>query len=118
LGFKKALKIQSENLNVGSVVNMLTSEGSRLFEAIIYFHFSWVSILQIIIISFVLGFQIQYAILPGIVMLLIFLGAQVYSGSLVSKFREKAVKMTDERVGIMNEVKYPKPKQIGKNKPK
>ncbi len=41
---------------------------------------------------------------PGLVLLLIFFIAQVYSGNLVSKIRRNTVKITDERVGSMNEI--------------
>ncbi|RXN17281.1 multidrug resistance-associated 9 [Labeo rohita] len=89
---------------VGPTINVLTSDGYRMFEAAMFGTFllcvPFLLIICIIYSCIILG----YTALVGIVVYLIFLPIQFSIAKLIGVFRRRAVSVTDKRVRIMNEV--------------
>lgn len=105
LAFKKIISLRSlTNISVGETINVLTSDGYRLFESVLYGTFLLcVPVLLIICIIYacvILG----YTALIGILVYLIFIPIQFSIARLIGVFRRRAISVTDTRVRTMNEV--------------
>uniref|UniRef100_A0A8C2BRL5 ATP-binding cassette sub-family C member 5 n=1 Tax=Cyprinus carpio TaxID=7962 RepID=A0A8C2BRL5_CYPCA len=101
LAFKKIISLRSlTSISIGETINVLTGDGYRMFEAIMFGTFllcvPFLLIICIIYACAILG----YTALIGILVYLIFLPIQV----LIGVFRRRAVSVTDRRVRTMNEV--------------
>uniref|UniRef100_A0A672PR52 ATP-binding cassette sub-family C member 5 n=1 Tax=Sinocyclocheilus grahami TaxID=75366 RepID=A0A672PR52_SINGR len=101
LAFKKIISLRSlTSISIGETINVLTSDGYRMFEAIMFGTFllcvPFLLIICIIYACVILG----YTALIGILVYLIFLPIQV----LIGVFRRRTVSVTDRRVRTMNEV--------------
>ncbi|XP_067258367.1 ATP-binding cassette sub-family C member 12 [Chanodichthys erythropterus] len=105
LAFKKIISLRNlTSISVGETINVLTSDGYRLFDAVLYGTFLLsVPILLIICIIYacvILG----YTALIGILVYMVFLPIQFSFARLIGVFRRRAVTVTDRRVRTMNEV--------------
>ncbi|XP_051946724.1 ATP-binding cassette sub-family C member 12 [Xyrauchen texanus] len=105
LAFMKIISLRTlTSISVGETINVLTSDGYRLFEAVMYGTFLLcVPVLLLICIIYaciILG----YTALVGIVVYLIFIPIQFSVARLIGRFRRQAVSVTDKRVRTMNEV--------------
>ncbi|XP_056602458.1 ATP-binding cassette sub-family C member 12 [Triplophysa dalaica] len=105
LAFKKIISLRTlANISVGETINVLTSDGYRLYDAVLYGTFSLcVPVLMIICIIYaciILG----YTALIGTLVYLIFIPIQLSVARLIGQLRRKAVSVTDKRVRTMNEV--------------
>uniref|UniRef100_A0A8C1NRQ2 ATP-binding cassette, sub-family C (CFTR/MRP), member 12 n=1 Tax=Cyprinus carpio TaxID=7962 RepID=A0A8C1NRQ2_CYPCA len=101
LAFKKIISLRSlTSISIGETINVLTGDGYRMFEAIMFGTFllcvPFLLIICIIYACAILG----YTALIGILVYLVFLPIQV----LIGVFRRQAVSVTDRRVRTMNEV--------------
>ncbi|XP_016118047.1 multidrug resistance-associated protein 9-like [Sinocyclocheilus grahami] len=105
LAFKKIISLRSlTSISIGETINVLTSDGYRMFEAIMFGTFllcvPFLLIICIIYACIILG----YTALIGILVYLIFLPIQFSIARLIGVFRRRAVSVTDRRVRTMNEV--------------
>uniref|UniRef100_A0A8C2BVW1 ATP-binding cassette, sub-family C (CFTR/MRP), member 12 n=1 Tax=Cyprinus carpio TaxID=7962 RepID=A0A8C2BVW1_CYPCA len=105
LAFKKIISLRSlTSISIGETINVLTGDGYRMFEAIMFGTFllcvPFLLIICIIYACAILG----YTALIGILVYLIFLPIQFSIARLIGVFRRRAVSVTDRRVRTMNEV--------------
>nr|XP_055061801.1 LOW QUALITY PROTEIN: ATP-binding cassette sub-family C member 12 [Misgurnus anguillicaudatus] len=105
LAFKKIISLRTlSSVSMGETINVLTSDGYRLFESVLYGTFLLcVPVLLIICIIYacvILG----YTALIGILVYLVFIPIQFSVARLIAVFRRRAVTVTDKRVRTMNEV--------------
>ncbi|XP_043101407.1 ATP-binding cassette sub-family C member 12 [Puntigrus tetrazona] len=105
LAFNKIISLRSlTSISIGETINVLTSDGYRMYEAVIFGTFllcvPFLLIICIIYACVILG----YTALIGIVVYLIFLPIQFSIARLIGVFRRRAVSVTDRRVRTMNEV--------------
>uniref|UniRef100_A0A672PRC4 ATP-binding cassette sub-family C member 5 n=1 Tax=Sinocyclocheilus grahami TaxID=75366 RepID=A0A672PRC4_SINGR len=105
LAFKKIISLRSlTSISIGETINVLTSDGYRMFEAIMFGTFllcvPFLLIICIIYACVILG----YTALIGILVYLIFLPIQFSIARLIGVFRRRTVSVTDRRVRTMNEV--------------
>uniref|UniRef100_A0A673KPL3 Multidrug resistance-associated protein 9-like n=1 Tax=Sinocyclocheilus rhinocerous TaxID=307959 RepID=A0A673KPL3_9TELE len=105
LAFKKIISLRSlTSISIGETINVLTSDGYRMFEAIMFGTFllcvPFLLIICIIYACVILG----YTALIGILVYLIFLPIQFLIARLIGVFRRRTVSVTDRRVRTMNEV--------------
>ncbi|KAK2913918.1 hypothetical protein Q8A67_002317 [Cirrhinus molitorella] len=105
LAFNKIISLRSlTSISIGETINVLTSDGYRMFEAAMFGTFllcvPFLLIICIIYSCVILG----YTALIGILVYLIFLPIQFSIARLIGAFRRRAVSVTDKRVRIMNEV--------------
>ncbi|XP_013873444.1 multidrug resistance-associated protein 9 isoform X2 [Austrofundulus limnaeus] len=86
------------------MINVLTNDGHRLFEAALFGSFTLsipvLFIMCIVYSCYVLG----YTALMGVFTYLIFVPVQIVLAKLIGKFRLKAMRITDSRVRTMNEI--------------
>ncbi|XP_064192872.1 ATP-binding cassette sub-family C member 12 isoform X1 [Anguilla rostrata] len=105
LAFQKIISLRSLNsISVGEVINVLTSDGYRMFEAVVFGTFlvcmPALLIMCIAYSCYILG----YTALIGVFVYLVFIPIQFAMARLIGVFRKKAISVTDIRVRTMNEV--------------
>ncbi|XP_039513342.1 multidrug resistance-associated protein 9 isoform X1 [Pimephales promelas] len=105
LAFKKIISLRNlTSISVGETINVLTSDGYRMFEAVLFGTFLLCVPLLLIICIIYACFILGYTALIGILVYLVFLPIQFSIARLIGGFRRRAVSVTDRRVRTMNEV--------------
>uniref|UniRef100_A0A8C1TCQ2 ATP-binding cassette sub-family C member 5 n=1 Tax=Cyprinus carpio TaxID=7962 RepID=A0A8C1TCQ2_CYPCA len=105
LAFKKIISLRSlTSISIGETINVLTSDGYRMFEAITFGTFLLCVPFLLIICIIYACITLGYTALIGILVYLIFLPIQISIARLIGVFRRRAVSVTDRRVRTMNEV--------------
>lgn len=105
IAYQKVISLRVHSgISMGEMINVLTSDGHRLFEAALFGSFLIASIVLffecIIYACLVLG----YTALTGVATYIIFVPVQIFLAKLTNKFRWKAMLITDSRVRTMNEI--------------
>uniref|UniRef100_A0AAX7VHZ3 ATP-binding cassette, sub-family C (CFTR/MRP), member 12 n=1 Tax=Astatotilapia calliptera TaxID=8154 RepID=A0AAX7VHZ3_ASTCA len=103
VAFQKIISLRVySGVSMGEMINILTSDGQRMFEAVVLGSFLLSStvlyVLCIVYICYILG----YTALTGIFTYLIFV--PIFLAKLINKFRWKSLLITDSRVRTMNEI--------------
>eukprot|EP01119_Soliformovum_irregulare_P000193 TRINITY_DN1013_c0_g1_i2.p1 TRINITY_DN1013_c0_g1~~TRINITY_DN1013_c0_g1_i2.p1 ORF type:complete len:1143 (+),score=404.47 TRINITY_DN1013_c0_g1_i2:123-3551(+) len=102
--YRKAMKLDVTEINVGDVVNLSTNDCTRMLEAVQTFHYLWSAVAESITIMALLLYLAGVAALPGIAVTFILLGLQYFFGKKVAQLRSNSIDITDNRVGIMTEI--------------
>ncbi|XP_005727589.1 multidrug resistance-associated protein 9 [Pundamilia nyererei] len=105
VAFQKIISLRVySGVSMGEMINILTSDGQRMFEAVVLGSFVLSStvlyVLCIVYTCYILG----YTALTGIFTYLIFVPVQIFLAKLINKFRWKSLLITDSRVRTMNEI--------------
>ncbi|XP_048086707.1 ATP-binding cassette sub-family C member 12-like isoform X1 [Alosa alosa] len=106
LAFRKIINLRIiTGVSVGQIINVLTVDSYRMFEAVVYgsYMLSGVLLALLLCISYscyILG----YTALIGISVYLGFIPIQFCAAKVINVFRRRAVVVTDSRVRTMNEV--------------
>ncbi|XP_076148802.1 ATP-binding cassette sub-family C member 12-like [Alosa pseudoharengus] len=106
LAFRKIINMRIiTGVSVGQIINVLTVDSYRMFEAVVYgsYMLSGVLLALLLCISYscyILG----YTALIGISVYLGFIPIQFCAAKVINVFRRRAVVVTDSRVHTMNEV--------------
>uniref|UniRef100_A0A671TK26 ATP binding cassette subfamily C member 12 n=1 Tax=Sparus aurata TaxID=8175 RepID=A0A671TK26_SPAAU len=105
MAYQKVISLRVHSgISMGEMINVLTNDGHRLFEAALFGSFLIASIVLffecIIYACLVLG----YTALTGVATYIIFVPVQIFLAKLTNKFRWKAMLITDSRVRTMNEI--------------
>ncbi|KAF4090918.1 hypothetical protein AMELA_G00031150 [Ameiurus melas] len=105
LAFQKIITLRTlSDVTVGEMINILTSDGYRIFEAVLFGTFLLCIPLLLIVCIIYSCYILGYTALIGIMTYLIFIPIQFFIGLLIRVFRKKAISVTDKRVRTMNEV--------------
>ncbi|XP_044000528.1 ATP-binding cassette sub-family C member 12 isoform X1 [Gambusia affinis] len=105
MAFQKVISLRVHSgISMGEMINVLTSDGHRMFEAVVFGSFALcapvIFIACIVLACFVLG----YTALTGVCTYIIFVPIQFILAKLINKFRWKAMQIADGRVRTMNEI--------------
>ncbi|XP_041645483.1 ATP-binding cassette sub-family C member 12 [Cheilinus undulatus] len=105
MAYQKVISLRVHSgVSMGELINVLTNDGHRLFEAVLFGSFvlcSPVLFFACVIYScFILG----YTALTGVATYIIFIPVQFFLAKLITGFRWKAIVITDSRVRTMNEI--------------
>ncbi|KAK2853475.1 hypothetical protein Q5P01_006136 [Channa striata] len=105
VAFQKVISLRAHSgISMGEMINVLTNDGHRLFEAVLFASFLLSTpvlfIACIIYACYVLG----PTALMGVFIYIIFVPIQLFMAKLINRFRWKAMLMTDSRVRTMNEI--------------
>ncbi|XP_077569773.1 ATP-binding cassette sub-family C member 12-like [Stigmatopora nigra] len=105
LAYQKVISLRVHStISMGEIINVLTNDGHKLFEAVIFGSF----VLSAPVLFFVCIIYACYILgvtaLMGVGTYLFFIPLQFFLAKLINKFRQKAILMTDSRVRTMNEV--------------
>uniref|UniRef100_A0A669DGN0 ATP-binding cassette sub-family C member 5 n=1 Tax=Oreochromis niloticus TaxID=8128 RepID=A0A669DGN0_ORENI len=103
VAFQKIISLRVySSVSMGEMINVLTSDGHRMFEAVLFGSFVLSSpvlfIMCIVYACYILG----YTALTGVFTYLIFV--PIYLAKFINKFRWKSLLITDSRVHTMNEI--------------
>ncbi|XP_024151598.2 multidrug resistance-associated protein 9 isoform X1 [Oryzias melastigma] len=105
MAFQKAISLRvHSDVSMGEMINVLTNDGHRLFEAVLFGSFTLSTpvlfVACIVYACYILG----YTALTGVCIYLIFVPVQFMLAKLINKFRWRAILITDNRVRTMNEI--------------
>uniref|UniRef100_A0A3B5AC39 ATP-binding cassette sub-family C member 5 n=1 Tax=Stegastes partitus TaxID=144197 RepID=A0A3B5AC39_9TELE len=105
MGFQKiiSLRVQS-GISMGEMINVLTSDGHRLFEAVLFGSFVLSTPVLFIVCVIYACHILGYTALTGVCTYIIFVPVQFFLAKLINRFRWKAMRLTDSRVRTMNEI--------------
>jgi ABC-type multidrug transport system fused ATPase/permease subunit len=101
--YRKALRLARVKGGAGEVINILSTDVSRIADAVVNFHFMWTAIVETALIIALAFVEIREAALP-ILFIIIVLIIQGVLGNLTSKAHIENTKVTTERVHIMSEI--------------
>ncbi|XP_041047617.1 ATP-binding cassette sub-family C member 12 [Carcharodon carcharias] len=105
LAFVKLVHLKDlNNISIGEVVNLLSNDGHRLFEAALFCPFIFgtpVLLISCTIYSYII---LGPTSLLGVVAYILLLPVQMLMAQFTTAFRRKAIGLTDTRVRLMNEV--------------
>uniref|UniRef100_A0A3Q1HQ97 Uncharacterized protein n=1 Tax=Anabas testudineus TaxID=64144 RepID=A0A3Q1HQ97_ANATE len=111
MGFQKVISLRAHgSISMGEMINVLTNDGHRLFEAVLFGSFVLSTPVLLIVCIVYACYILGYTALTGVFIYLIFIPIQVCTlatvikSRLINKFRWKAMLMTDSRVRTMNEI--------------
>ncbi|CAL9701161.1 unnamed protein product [Knipowitschia caucasica] len=105
LAFQKVLSFRVNcGLTVGELINVLTGDGHRVFEAVTYGGFILISPVLLIACMGYACYVLGVTALAGVAVYILILPLQVLIGKMIEKFRLPAIKSTDSRVRKMNEI--------------
>ncbi|XP_063697681.1 probable multidrug resistance-associated protein lethal(2)03659 [Culicoides brevitarsis] len=105
--YRKSLRLTKNalgNTTSGQVVNLLSNDVGRFDTSILFIHYLWISPLEILAVTIILYYQIEWSAFAGVGFLLGFMPIQMYIGKLAATLRLKTAMRTDERVRFMNEI--------------
>ncbi|XP_071820241.1 ATP-binding cassette sub-family C member 4-like isoform X2 [Apostichopus japonicus] len=105
--YHKVLKLSNKSLQsatIGKVNNIMTTDVNTFDRLFIFLHYLWLGPLEAIIIMYFLYREIQWACLPGYVVMLFLIPAQARMGKLFATLRRKTARFTDKRVAVMTEI--------------
>ncbi|KAJ8412882.1 hypothetical protein AAFF_G00104640 [Aldrovandia affinis] len=105
LAFQKIISLRALNsISLGEVINVLTSDGYRMFEGVVFGTFLFcIPMLLILCIAYAC-YILGNTALIGVMVYLVFIPIQFAMARLISVFRRQAITITDNRVRTMNEV--------------
>ncbi|XP_074522327.1 ATP-binding cassette sub-family C member 12-like [Halichoeres trimaculatus] len=105
MAYQKVISLRAHSgVSMGEMINVLTNDGHRLFEAVLFGSFLLCSpvllIVSIVYACIILG----WTALTGVCTYLIFIPVQFFLARLITRFRWNAIQLTDSRVRTMNEI--------------
>lgn len=105
LAFEKTLSLRvNSDLTMGEMINVVTSDGHRIFEAVLLGGFLIVSPVLFISCVAYACYILGYTALAGVLTYILFIPIQIIIGKSIQKIRWRAIKTTDSRVRKMNEI--------------
>ncbi|CAF0998002.1 unnamed protein product [Rotaria magnacalcarata] len=107
LVYRKSLKLSSsakQGTTVGEIVNLMSIDASRFGELTSYIHVLWSGPFQIVLALVLLYRQMQLAIIPGLLLLLLLIPMNLYLQRIQKKLTTKQMKLKDQRIKMMNEI--------------
>ncbi|XP_077569451.1 ATP-binding cassette sub-family C member 12-like isoform X2 [Stigmatopora nigra] len=105
MAYQKVISLRVHSaISEGEIINVLTSDGHKLFEAVLYGSFLLSAPVLFVICIGYAWYILGVTALMGVGIYLIFIPLQFILAGLTNKFRLKAVLMTDSRVRTINEV--------------
>ncbi|XP_041841880.1 ATP-binding cassette sub-family C member 12-like [Melanotaenia boesemani] len=105
VAFQKVISLRVHSgISVGEMINVLTNDGHRLFEAVLLGSFTLSTPVLFIVCIGYACYILGYTALTGVCTYLIFVPVQVLLAKFINKFRGKAMQTTDSRVRTMNEI--------------
>uniref|UniRef100_A0A8D0A0A1 ATP-binding cassette, sub-family C (CFTR/MRP), member 12 n=1 Tax=Sander lucioperca TaxID=283035 RepID=A0A8D0A0A1_SANLU len=106
LAFQKVISLRMHSgISMGEVnTGVLTSDGHKLFEAVLFGSFLIATPVLFIVCTIYACYILGYTALTGVSIYLIFLPVQFGLAKLINIFRSKSILITDSRVRTVNEI--------------
>ncbi|XP_066513033.1 ATP-binding cassette sub-family C member 12-like [Hoplias malabaricus] len=105
MAFYKIISLRTlSGITVGEMINMLTNDGYRMFEAVLFGTFLLCIPVLLIVCVIYACYILGYTALIGVMTYFIFIPIQFFVARLINILRRRAISVTDKRVRTMNEV--------------
>ncbi|KAI4830243.1 hypothetical protein KUCAC02_001889 [Chaenocephalus aceratus] len=105
LAFQKVISLRAHSgISTGEMISVLTNDGHKLFDAVLFGNFLHASPMLFIICVVYACYILGYTALIGVATYLICIPLQVSLARLITRFRWKSIQITDCRVRTMNEI--------------
>lgn len=102
--YRKALVLARVKGGAGEVINLVSSDVTRIVEALTNFHFLWSALFEALAILIIVIVEIRESAVPAIVLVILLLPVQYYLGKMTSNIQQENTAVTTERVHLMSEV--------------
>ena len=90
--------------STGSIVNLMSNDTNRIMRICSYGHNLWSAPFQIIVAFTLLMLYIGPSCVVGILVMIVSIPTKKYFARQIVNLREKVVKMTEQRVKLINDV--------------
>uniref|UniRef100_A0A8C5HE38 ATP-binding cassette sub-family C member 5 n=1 Tax=Gouania willdenowi TaxID=441366 RepID=A0A8C5HE38_GOUWI len=105
LGFQKIISLRVHSgISMGEAINVLTTDGHKLFEAVLFGSFVLSAPVLLVVCVIYACFVLGLTALAGVGTYFVFIPAQFLLVKLITKFRTKTMRLTDCRVRTINEI--------------
>ncbi|KAJ3408448.1 hypothetical protein HDV05_004980 [Chytridiales sp. JEL 0842] len=104
LVYRKSLKVSTLKGGAGEVINILSTDVTRINDCVVNFHFLWAAFMEVLLILAISIYEIRLAALPALGFIAILLPVQFYLGKLTNDLNRKQTATTTERVHVMSEI--------------
>ncbi|XP_062382897.1 ATP-binding cassette sub-family C member 12-like [Sardina pilchardus] len=105
LVFRKIINMRIiTSVSVGQVINVLTTDSHRMFDAVVWVSFLFGVPVSLLLSIFYCCYVLGYTALIGISVYLVSMSVQFWFNRVIHMFRSEVAVVTDSRVCIMNEV--------------
>ncbi|XP_057667029.1 probable multidrug resistance-associated protein lethal(2)03659 isoform X1 [Diorhabda carinulata] len=99
--YRKTLKLSPkamEKASLGNIITIITKDVHQIDAAIITLNEIWISMIQTVVMCYLIYRRIGISSLVGISMLILIIPFQAYVSKLIRRFRLKMLKRTDDRL--------------------
>ncbi|UJR17989.1 hypothetical protein I4U23_004890 [Adineta vaga] len=107
LVYRKSLKLTNASKHettTGEIINLMAIDASHFAEITTQFHMLWSAPFQITVILILLYKEMQFAIIPGIVILIVMIPINLFLQRIQKQITSKQMKVKDERIKMTNEI--------------
>ncbi|CAF0918354.1 unnamed protein product [Adineta ricciae] len=107
LVYRKSLKLSNsakQGTTTGEIVNLMSIDASRFGDMSSYIHVIWSGPFQICLALVLLYQQMQLAIIPGVILLLLLIPLNIFIQRIQKQLTTEQMKLKDQRIKVMNEV--------------
>ncbi|CAF3640789.1 unnamed protein product [Rotaria sordida] len=105
--YRKSLKLSNsakQGTTTGEIVNLMSIDASRFGDITSYIHVLWSGPFQICLALVLLYRQMQLAIIPGVLLLILVIPFNLFLQRIIKKLATKQMVLKDHRIKMMNEV--------------
>ncbi|KAI9138461.1 P-loop containing nucleoside triphosphate hydrolase protein [Paraphysoderma sedebokerense] len=102
--FRKALVLARVRGGAGEVINLVSTDVSRVQDAVTNFHFLWSAFVETVAILVIAFVEIGIPAFTSLGIILLLAPVQIYLGRLSSKLLTENTQVTTERVHLMSEL--------------
>ncbi|KAJ3088485.1 Multidrug resistance-associated protein 4 [Quaeritorhiza haematococci] len=102
--YRKSLALSRVRGGAGEVINILSTDVTRILDAVVNFHFLWSAFLEAIAIIIMAFSEVGISALPCLGFVLLLTPVQIYLGKITSDINREQTRLTTERVHIMSEI--------------
>ncbi|CAF0741409.1 unnamed protein product [Adineta ricciae] len=107
LVYRKSLRLSNsakQQTTTGEIVNLMAIDASRFAEVTHHIHVLWSGPFQLIFAFIFLYRQMQWAIIPGVLLLIIMIPTNSYLQRIQKRLTTKQMLVKDQRIKTMNEI--------------
>ncbi|UJR14426.1 hypothetical protein I4U23_001423 [Adineta vaga] len=107
LVYRKSLKLSNsskQKTTTGEIVNLMAIDATRFAEVTHHLHILWSGPFQLIVALILLYRQMQWSIIPGVVLLIIMIPASIFLQRIQKRLTSKQMIVKDQRIKTMNEI--------------
>ncbi|KAJ3019986.1 Multidrug resistance-associated protein 1 [Thoreauomyces humboldtii] len=104
LVFRKSLRLSVVRGGAGEVINIYSTDITRVVDAVTNFHFLWSAFLEVTAIIIIAFVEVGKSALPCLGFVLLLLPIQIFLGKKISTLNREQTAVTTGRVHIMSEI--------------